>query len=526
MNYSQISVFFSSKMKRLFLFLPILLFTVSVYAQDSTSIYKWTPINKGRNIEPFLLVGGDSQKLVTAFKEKRRNIAVKTYDYETLEETAYDGFELDAKTSIDEEMIASFFLNGKVYFFIEQFYFKEKTQKLVVKTLDTESKVYTERKEIDYIEKGKNNKRGNFQVALNNDSTHFIIVAEDPFHRKENKRFTIQYLDTDLVQKWEKTMSLPYGSAFTFINRINGDSNGNAHLAIEVSPDRAISENVIIDQSQNKYVLLSYFWKKNKIKETDLNIGDKWVADMDFDISEKDEIVVSGFYSNDTFNSIAGSFYLRLSSSDLSVQASSLHPLSQASVTKIIGEKKTLKGKEVPKMELRNIVVNANGGSSIIGEQFWFRERNEYNTTGGYFTTKVFYYMDLVVIKYGPNGELKWDKVIQKRQESANDQGFYSSIALAQKDEDLFIVFNDDEKNLSLINNPDNNSLRNFSATKSDPSYVRIDKDGNVKRVSPFKGKKGQYKLRPLASIQCSRNHLVILATRNGAERFCLFELY
>ncbi|MEM7163733.1 MAG: hypothetical protein AAF487_15000, partial [Bacteroidota bacterium] len=181
--------------------------------------------------------------------------------------------------------------------------------------------------------------------------------------------------------------------------------------------------------------------------------------------------------------------------------------------------------KEVPRVELRHIVVNPNGSCSLIGEQFWMRERNDYNMTGGYFTRQVFYFMDLILVKYAPDGQLSWEKVIPKRQESVNDEGLYSSIALANRGEELFIVFNDDEKNLEIINDPGNNNLRNFNVLKSDPSYIRIDKDGNLERLSPLKGKNGQFKLRPIDSIQCSKNHLAILASRNGLERFCLFEL-
>lgn len=525
MIHSQISQFFTSIQKNLLLFLPILFFTVSLQSQDSTDVYKWTPENRGRNIEPFLLVGGDDERVVTVFREKRKDVSVKTYDYDSMEETSYESFKLDAEFSIDENVVESFYLNGKVYFFIQQFIFKAKTQKLVVKTLNIEDKTFSQRKEIDYIEKGKNNRRGSFNVQLNNDSTHFIVIAEDPSHRKEKKTFSAKYFDTDLNLKWEKAFSLPYGSGFTYINQVKGDNNGNMHLGIEISPDKGISETALRDQSQNKFILLSYFWQQNKIKETDLNVGDKWVADMAFDVSQKDELVVSGFYSNDRFNSIAGSFYLRLNSSDLAVQAVSLNPLSKETLEQLIGEKKTNKGKEVPRMELRHIVVTENGGSAIIGEQFWMRERNEYSANGGFFTRQVFYFMDLVVVKYEPNGDLKWENVIPKRQESVNDRGLYSSIALANKGDDLYLIFNDDEKNLELINDRANNNLRNFNTTKSDPSYVRIDSAGNVKRWSPFRGKKRQYKLRPLDSIQSSKNHLVILASRNGAERFCLFEL-
>jgi len=235
-----------------------------------------------------------------------------------------------------------------------------------------------------------------FSLALNNDSSQFAILAIDPWHKKENKKFTAKYFSLDMQLLWQKEFSLPYGSEFTDIKQVKADNHGNLHMGIEIYPERGFTDVNQRDQTQHKFILLSYFPEQNKIKETDLNIGEKWVSDMAMDITNKDEIVVSGFYSKDRFNSIAGSFYLRLNSTDLSVQASSLQALSKESVIDLIGEKKTEKGKEVPRVELRHIIVNENGSSTIVGEQFWMRERNEYNTAGGFFTRQIFYFMDLV----------------------------------------------------------------------------------------------------------------------------------
>ncbi|MEM7163564.1 MAG: hypothetical protein AAF487_14120, partial [Bacteroidota bacterium] len=374
-EFSQISeIFFSSRRNLLFLIL-IFIWNSALFGQDSTSVYRWTPTNKGQNNEPFLLIGGDETNMYAAFKERKREVSIRSYNYESLEEELLYTFEFDAEFSRDESFIEAFYLNRKIYLFVEEFSFKEKSQKLYTHVFDIDQKKFVDKQEVDHLEKGRNNRRGDFLIALNSDSSSFVILAVDPWHKKEQKTFSARLFSIENGLVWENKFNLPYGSGYTEIKQIKADQNGNLHLGIEVSPERGASlESLQKDQSQHKFILLSYFHAEKRIKETDLNLGEKWIADMAFDLSDKGEIVVSGFYSNDRFNSIGGSFYLRLNSTDLSVQASALNPLSEKAVIDLIGEKKSNKGKEVPRVELRHIVVNPNGSCSLIGEQFWMRE--------------------------------------------------------------------------------------------------------------------------------------------------------
>ena len=45
------------------------------YAQEVAPIYKWTEADKGRSSFPYMLVGGDSTKVVSIFKEKRKTVS-------------------------------------------------------------------------------------------------------------------------------------------------------------------------------------------------------------------------------------------------------------------------------------------------------------------------------------------------------------------------------------------------------------------------------------------------------------------
>ncbi|NND78071.1 MAG: hypothetical protein HKN39_07800 [Flavobacteriales bacterium] len=505
-------------------FLIMTSITISGIAQTDSQIYKWSPTDKAKSSYPYMLVGGDDNKVVSIFKERRRIISVRSYSYDTMEEKVYDTFELREGMVIDEELFDSFFLDDKVYLFIDHYNYKERDHSIYVRTLDLTSNTLSDPKLVHNIDKIKSNRRSSFMVGLCNDSTHFLVVAQDAFVRKSNTSFTGLYLDNELEAVWKKNFSLPYGAAFTEIEQLTADNEGNMHLSLEVAPEKNFNETEFRDRADRKFVLFSYFWKENKIKETDIDLADKWVAELTFDISEKNEVVVSGFYSNDRYNSVAGSFYLRLNANDLKIQASGLNPLDPKVVSALIGTKKAEKGREVPRMHLQHIIVHKEGGATLVGEQYWIRERNEYSINGGYYTRQIYYYMDLVVVKYNADGSVNWATAIPKRQESINDNGEFSSIAIANRNDELFIVFNDNARNMELIGEGSEN-LRNFNTMRSDPAYVSLDAEGNVSKQSPFKDTKGNFVLRPREFIQCSKDHMIILASRNGNERFCLFEL-
>ena len=441
-----------------------------------------------------------------------------------MQEQTYSTFDLQEGLANDEELFDAFFFNDRVYIFIDHYNYREREQSIHIRTLDLRTNDLSEVTSVHKIEKVKSNRRSELMAGLSNDSTHFLLIAKDAFVKKSNTSFTGIFIDSRLELVWEKNFSLPYGAAYTEIKQLTADKLGNLHMSLEIAPEKKFNESKFRDRADRKFVLLSYFWEKNKIKETDIDLADKWVAELTFDISENDEIVVSGFYSNDRYNSIAGSFYLRMNAGDLMIQASGLNPLDQNVVSALIGSKRAEKGKEVPRMHLQHIIVHKDGGSTLVGEQYWIRERNEYSLNGGYYTRQIYYYMDLVIVKYNIDGSVNWAKAIPKRQESINDNGEFSSIAIANRDDELFIVFNDNAKNLELVDEGGGN-LRNFNTMRSDPTYIWVDKVGNVSKQSPFLDTKGNYVLRPREFIQCSKDYMVILAARNGNQRFCLFDL-
>lgn len=499
--------------------------STALFSQESKSLFKWSKISKDRSVSPFMIIGGDDHQMISLYKEKKKTYFIKSYNYESLEESIFSPFVLNNDFNEEEEIVDAFYLKGKVYLLIDHYYIKENQQNLDIRVFNLATNSFENGRVVSSLHNIKSSRKAGFESFIARDSTRFIVFTHKPFQKREKKAFDASLVDLDLNVVWSNDFKLPYGGQYTDFLNSTADSEGNLFITLKISPEHNFFQSELKERLDQKFVLLSYFWEENKMRETDINIGDKWISELIFGLTNDNKIVVSGFYSKDQFYSVAGSFYLRMDPKSQQVLASGFNPIDQNIVTNILGEKKAEKGKEIPRVTLKYLLVNNEGDATLIGEQFWVRERSEYDLHGGYYTRSIFYYMDLILVRYNENGNIEWSQSIPKRQESIDDEGTYSSIAVANRSDWIYIVFNDNPKNKELLETGGGAVIKNFNITKSSPSLVSIDPEGNLSRQNVFSDKKEFYTLQPKDFMQCNEDQLVLLATKNGLDRFCFFNL-
>lgn len=502
-----------------------LLLSVNSSSQEAKSLFKWSKVTKDRSVSPFMIVGGDDNKMIAIYKERKKTYFIKSYNYGDVEEKTYSPFVLNNDFDEEEVIVDAFFLNGKVYILVDHYYLKENQQNLDIRVFNLKTNSFENGKVVSSLHNIKTSRKASFESFISRDSTRFIVFTHRPFNKREKKAFDASLVDLDLNVVWSNEFKLPYGGQYTDFLNSTADTEGNLFITLKVSPERNFFQSELKERVDQKFVLLSYFWKNNVMRETDINIGDKWISELIFGLTDDNKIVVSGFYSEDQFYSVAGSFYLRMDPINQQILASGFNPIDGEIVTNILGEKKAAKGKEIPRVTLKYLLVDNQGDATLIGEQFWVRERSEYDLHGGYYTRSIYYYMDLILIRYDEDGNVAWTKSIPKRQESIDDEGTFSSIAVGNRSDWIYIVFNDNPKNKELLETGGGGVIRNFNITKSSPSFVSIDPQGNMSRRNIFKDKKEFYILQPRDFMQTSEDQLVLLATKNGLDRFCFFDL-
>lgn len=99
----------------------------------------------------------------------------------------------------------------------------------------------------------------------------------------------------------------------------------------------------------------------------------------------------------------------------------------------------------------RNIVLLPDGSFTVLAEQYYIYEVNSTDSRGMSQVTNYYNYNDCIVYSISASGEFSWFKKINKKQESINDFGQYSSLISYVSEGNLVIFFNDNAQNYDML---------------------------------------------------------------------------
>jgi len=120
-------------------------------------------------------------------------------------------------------------------------------------------------------------------------------------------------------------------------------------------------------------------------------------------------------------------------------------------------QRRALQGKEKDTPEfysyyIDHIVQREDGSSLMLAEQYYVVVTSHtYTDANGNRTTTYtyhYYYNDIIAVSFDENGEYEWKQLIEKRQVSVNDGGYYSSYFIVNSEDKTSIIFNEFVSNL------------------------------------------------------------------------------
>ena len=349
--------------------------------------------------------------------------------------------------------------------------------------------------------KGKNNAWEDvFGVAQSRDSAKIVVYNRE---RDENKkeRYDITVFNADIEALWTRSAVLPYGEKNFEAEEFQVDELGNVYVLGIVYPE---GSNRIKRQGKPNYQYV--FWAFEKENETPrefkINGIEQFITDLTFRKGNDGVLTFAGFYSEKGNTSIKGTVYFRLNPrekelSDIVTSAFDFDFLTKNLNERAIkrAEQAAEKGDKNAEVELSNyqldkLIVRNDGGVILVAEQFYIEQRfnnnmnrfaspyMRYDPVWGWYDPfdpygnryrnnqrpdYVFNYNDIIVVNIAPTGAIDWSASVPKRQVSINDNGYFSSYAVATIDDRVCFMYNEDPRN--LVNNrrtaetPDNNSV-------------------------------------------------------------------
>jgi hypothetical protein len=368
--------------------------------------------------------------------------------------------------------------------------------------------------EIDFSGNSKRNS-GSFNYRISRDSTKLLVFYNLPYEKDGNEKFGFHVYDKGFKQIWEKQVSLPYSDKLFLVQNYKVSDKGDVFLLGRIFKD--VLKVKRKGKVNFKYQILSYRDNGEEFREYPIELKGFFITDMAFAINENDDIVCGGFYSSEGTFSIKGSYYMTIDGVTKEVLADSHKPFDIDFITLEMKRKDERKAKrrdakgknvELYEYDLKDIVLKEGGGAVLIGEQFYISvvTRTTTDANGNTITSRVYYYNynDVIIINVSEFGEIEWAKKIDKSQLSVNDQGFFSSYALAVVEDKLYFMYNSAPT----------------GSKRSVVYLVEIDGQGNQSKEELFSTKMEGILIRPPVCEQFTKNEMIIFGQRKKNFRF------
>ena len=257
---------------------------------------------------------------------------------------------------------------------------------------------------------------------------------------KENKSQSCQVIvmDTNLVLKYEKEIEIPFYSQL-YVPHDFILTNQEAFYILGI---HYISEKKVKGPDQSFYEIFGYSLILNQTFNKIIRSENRFLTNVGITSDNINRsIVVAGFYSDKTTYSTAGVFYYALNEDSLHETKTINTPFSSDYIKRFYDEKK--EERELVNFSIDRLIVRKDGGVAIMAESKYETNRSYFDYYMQTFVSHTYlHYGNIMVLSVNPDGNILWNNVITKDQNSVDDAGYYSSYYCAVSGGRLITFYN------------------------------------------------------------------------------------
>lgn len=527
-------------MKLRFIFILLLAGSVCVSAQTKTNkvTVKDGPENETKRSFVLGMFGYDETGYYTLRREKKKlliehlSTSMAVDNSVEIEEEEYDEMDLVFRLAIQ--------LDNSFYFIYSARDYSEEIvylycRKLNAKTLMPEGS-YTKLGEEKFVSERKFRRQDAFDaydpfsVMVAKDNSHLLVSVNKTRNNDDvagEEQYHLAVYTPDLKLDWESEAKTGFKSDMFSVTNIRLDDNGDVSM-VGVEYKEKLTARQMRRSGKPNYThhLLRYSEKGTRMMSMPIELNGKFITDLRIETALTGDIVVAGFFSEVGSWSIKGAFYLNIDPATEQVKSQKFTEFGTEFITLNLtdreekkAKKKEAKGEELEmnEFDMRDLILRADGGATLIAEQyiFYVTSHTVTNSNGTTSTSYTYHYLynDIVVVSFSNTGELLWKTKIAKRQHTTNDGGMWSSYAMAVIGDKLFFIFNDNPKNLFI---GAEETPYNFSASKDlAVVIVEIDNSGKATKELLFTQERSDVKVQPRLGEQTGEKEMVICSQRS-----------
>jgi hypothetical protein len=266
---------------------------------------------------------------------------------------------------------------------------------------------------------------------------------------KKSQSFQIVVMDTNLVVRYKQEIEVPVSTQlFSPLDFLLTNQGSFFILGIHYTTEKKVKA-----PDQSYYELYGYNYPLQRVVNTVIKGDNKFLTDVGFTSDNiNNSIVVAGFYSEKTTYSTAGVFYYALTEDSLHETKVINTAFTNEYLQKFLGDKK--ESRELVNYSIDRVIVRKDGGAAIVAESMYETTRSYFDYYQQSFVSHYYYHFgNIMVLSINPDGNILWNNVISKDQNSVDDNGYLSSYLLAVTGRQLVSIYNkyiDDESSVLI----------------------------------------------------------------------------
>lgn len=323
--------------------------------------------------------------------------------------------------------------------------------------------------------------------------------------KRENVEAQVAVFNENMNEVWKSGFRLPYQEKDYAVVGTEVDDEGNLYFL-----GRYNNEGPGVT-----YKIQAFRNNGKELVEYDVDLADKLASDCALGLSLDGNLIVTGFYSDNKVSRIAGAFYLLIDPASSSKLLETYKEFDTETLALFMKKRKAEKGKELDNFTFDRVIMRTDGGAVLLGEKFYITQSTTTDAQGNTRVSYTYHHNEIIVVNINPDGTIEWVTKIPKIPKipkiQSSSSSFYLGYSDHVKDENIFLVFNDNEKNLG--ENAEDKISR-YNGNKSIATLVTILPDGTWNKTALFDNKEQGVLLRPSVAEQLNETQMLIYAER------------
>lgn len=317
---------------------------------------------------------------------------------------------------------------------------------LQVQSLNNKGELLPDEKTIARAPERFSGDDGDFWIEESLDKSKLLIMHTSV---SENRKLVVHFnilMQDGMVPLTKKNYELDDDYNKSQITNIKLDKNGKVCFIVSVN-NRKKGESRYRENLFRLYLFNAY---KGEMSDLLLNHEAAFFWEPYMSVNqEKNELTVSGMYSDNEQNKATGLQHETIDLSDFSRKSRQVIYFERELLTSLIGEKRSSYKPELEDYYIRKVIPTSDGGHVVIAEEY-FVTRQSYtyfiNGLTQISSRDVFNYGNIFMVCSDSAGNVLWNKAIMKSQVSIMDRGYYSSFNTVTDRDRINIFYNDENR--------------------------------------------------------------------------------